>query len=755
MRFSYKKILSIVLISLLSAPSVTFGMQKLPLFRLLSNQAQRETAFTKKIHLYDKALDAFPSQATPRDRLKMVNEDITPLIDKALLDPKIKADSETLNKLTALLNKAIGKVSLSLPAAQRQPLTNILSAKIQNLQNTIKTIESVGKLKTFKTSLNAAEKTANYTQKLKAYENLKRYLFFQMEYKGLFMNALNKLLTERTVSHLKPLGDMIKSLTTYAYRLINIMEGKNPFVPVEKAKKYTQLSKEELTTIVSELEKKRAIATQPIAFEELINRANAQLLTAANKPETKKTWLTNITYLADNMAKQSKENINILMGLANAIDAALDQTNPFTEDWRNKFSDAEKKIIQAQIAKILKSQVSVLAEPLIPEVIKKDRTPQEFGSVLEKTKRTLDLDTVNQSNQTRKQWLADLAFLNNNRMGQSIPNLKEFSELIKNINENYLAFGLWFNQFSTEDQTKLQEIIKTAKQPLDYATVLAETYKTLSDGSNVKADQTKEIWLNNFDFLSKKSKGQTEENLKTLDRIIKTVEKWMKFPSWIRKFSGASLVRLRRITRESATALEVALVFPYKPLVKNAQDATSLIDLDGKPGKISLYEKAIDAVTESVPFKKRLAIVKEHLIPLVKNTLHDEKSGKDIEVLKKLSALLTQAKGKLSPGIEEKEKEQINTFIESKVQDITKTIKSIQQGTAIQAFKVKINNAKATTPYTAKVDAFKALLTEIGTSPERKGLFMTEVKTLIDNRRRNQLPTLTSLLSYIVGSASY
>jgi len=729
---------------------------KKPTLTTLTAQAHEAEAITEQIAFYDKALNMFTGKMTQAQRSRMVNKNLFFLVDKALLDPKTKSDSETLNNLIALLNKAIGKVSLNLTETQKRPLINTLSTKIEHLQNAIKTIESATKLKTFKASLEAAEKTANYTQKLEAYEKLKRYLFFQMEYKGLFMNALNKLITDRTVNQLKPLGNMIQSLTTYAYRLINIMEGKNLFVPAAEVIKYTQLSKEELITIVSELEKKKAIATQPIAFEELINRANAQLLTAANKPETKQAWLTGLTYLADNMAKQSKENINTLEGLANAIDAAIDPTNSFTEDWRNKFSDTEKKNIRTQIAKILKPQPIVKPTEVKKPVVKKEeRSPQEFGSVLEKAKRALDLDSIHQSDLNRKQWLTDLAFLSKNKMGQSIRNLKEFNEFIKNIDENYLAFGLWFNQFPAEDQTRLQEIITRARRPLDYAAVLAATYKTLSDGSNVKTDITKEIWLNNFEFLSKRSKGQSEENLKTLDRIVKTVQKWIKFPSWIRKFSGASLVRLRRITRESATALEVALVFPYEPFIINAQDATSLIDLEGKPGKISLYEKAIDAVTENVPFKKRLDLLKEHIAPLVKDTIHDEKSGKDIEILKKLSAMLTQAKGKLSPGIEEKEKKQINTFIESKVQEITKTVKSIQQGAAIQSFKEKIDNAKATTTYTAKVDAFKALLAEVGTSPERKGLFMTEVKTLIDNRRRNQLPTLTSLLSYIVGSASY
>ena len=164
-------------------------------------------------------------------------------------------------------------------------------------------------------------------------------------------------------------------------------------------------------------------------------------------------------------------------------------------------------------------------------------------------------------------------------------------------------------------------------------------------------------------------------------------------------------------------------------------------------GKITLYNKAIETIPETIKLPERIGIVTTHLTPLVTALLQDAKANTDIEVLNKVVAVLTKSKDILSKGLTvAAEQKQINDIIETQSAKIAARVKQIEGAAVLQVFQTELETADKITIYADKLKKYISLRVKGFATSAKKEIFMTALKKLVAERTSEQLTTLSESL---------
>ena len=406
---------------------------------------------------------------------------------------------------------------------------------------------TISLLSQFMIMLEKINSISDYEQKIAEFNKLKKFLYFTKDQKDLYLSQLDYLINNREPHQIKSLNKLIEDIVTYGNKIIQIVQGKNPFVPKDKISAYTKMPQIEVANLINVMKTKQKIIAKPITITEVVKHTEETLVSAVAKQETKIAWINKVNSFVTKLNEASKEEIATIKNLAAKIKTALNPSNEFTKDWRDKFNDAEKtnlnnaiKIIEAAAA------TSKIATPEVGIV------KAGFKETLIKVKNSLDADIVHKSSETRTTWLNNINILIDQRIGQSQADLDELNALIENISKNYIAFPLWFNKFSTEEKSTLQKLIEKSKEPIRFRSVIAQLNRSLQDGSSVKTDSNKTAWLNTVEYIITNLKKLSEQEASLFQKTIQTTQKWMKFPVWFNKFSPAEKEKLNQLIEKSS-----------------------------------------------------------------------------------------------------------------------------------------------------------------------------------------------------------
>ena len=480
-------------------------------------------------------------------------------------------------------------------------------------------------------------------------------------------------------------------------------------------------------------EKERLIVerTKPEYFINTVRDTYQRIGKAIRIKEELGPWINDVEYLVNNARKpeRTKEELNLFKTLINKVQTSI------------RFFPQDKK---AQLNKLI------------------DQSETDFTLIAQKA--TTQIGAVIRDETKLDSWLENIEYLIKNKLKASKEELKELQILFKIINKN-IRF------FPTETQTKLKGFI--AQGEVDYKKIA----QTVNDniGKAIRDEAYFKIWLTNMTYLMNNIQGRTAEEIETLKILLKNISDSIfvfpenaqyKLQEYIEK--GTKLVATKPVVKEEKpiptpeeeaekAETQIKPISPsYKTALENAITTPALLDKEGQPGKISLYNNALSLLTADISLQERILIINNHLVKLINSILENEKTNKDTEILKKIITQLQTAQGKLSQGlIQEAEQKQINDLIAQQITRLETIIKQIEKQTSFQLFQNKINAAKTKLPYEASINEFKNILFEAATSQVKKGIYMNEVNILIDNRKPNKLKVLVDLIDYIIGSATY
>jgi hypothetical protein len=81
--------------------------------------------------------------------------------------------------------------------------------------------------------------------------------------------------------------------------------------------------------------------------------------------------------------------------------------------------------------------------------------------------------------------------------------------------------------------------------------------------------------------------------------------------------------------------------------------------------------------------------------------------------------------------------------------------KEAEDTTVTLDFATRLAQAKETMPYSAKIEAFKDLIKQVGQKPENKTMFLAELENLVNQRKPEQISKLTELLYQIAYNPAF
>lgn len=304
-------------------------------------------------------------------------------------------------------------------------------------------------------------------------------------------------------------------------------------------------------------------------------------------------WLNRATFVI-NKAKTEEDKI--------ALEGFVETTDGYLKD----FSDIAREVFGSKLGTLkslvakAKTKASIKIKPIIkpisreqtkqPIILDKKRIlrrpfPRKprikksltFIQALEDSEAMLANETIHESKEQKTEWIAKIKFLVNNRVGKLPMDLARFDDLMQNIEENYLSFAMWLDQFNRQEQRILQQLIDDGIQPVDLARVLSNVDRQMKR-RKILTDKTAQTqWLNAFEYLVQNMKDQEPELQTRIQKLLDTAQKWKRYPTWYGKFRSTNKRRLNDILNQATSS--------KKKIVKDKKQPPKKIAVDKKQPK--------------------------------------------------------------------------------------------------------------------------------------------------------------------------